>query len=60
MTTQQKDDLTTWLSERFPILSKNDVYLIVMHMEHYFLPEVKKASFDDENPDYIKASQEEM
>lgn len=53
MTPQQNDDLTKWLSERFPILSKNDVYLIVKHIDHYFLPSVKEAGFDDEKPDYI-------
>lgn len=60
MTTQQKDDLNSWLSERFPILSRNDVYLIVTHIEHYFLPSVKSAAYDDENPDQIKQSIEEI
>lgn len=60
MTNQQKDELNDWLSERFPILSKNDVYLIVTHVEHYFLPKVKADTYDDENPDQIKASQEEI
>lgn len=60
MTNQQKDDLNAWLSERFPILSKNDVYLIVTHIEHYFLPAVKETGYDDESGDYIKASQEEI
>lgn len=60
MTIQQKDELNAWLSERFPILSKNDVYLIVTHIEHYFLPTVKEAEYDDSHPDYIKSSQEEI
>ena len=62
MTQQQKDNLNEWLSGRFPILSKNDIYLIVMHIEHYFIPSEQKIDgvFDDEHPDYIKMSQEEI
>lgn len=60
MTQQQKDDLTKWLEERFPILSKNDVYLITMHVEHYFLPLANRPDYNDENPDQVKQSLEEI
>jgi len=58
MTQKQKKELDYWLEERFPTLTSNDRYLIVMHVDHYFSPTETKPFYDDDIPGSITGTED--